>query len=167
MKKIIGYAVIVSACLALSIFGRGRTYILQFDALVRSDSTAESLSFAPDSGRILVSSGTRNVLSPIHDKSLVGTIIVGASTTTASGLGLSDTVIITLSTSMNGLVTQGLDSVKTIVPGTLYVAYGDAVADTLLKQSLIVSWRIYDTAGGLDGIIGATYPITITAIGKD
>ena len=165
MKKILGIMYLVFICLVVSLYAGGRIYSLRYDVLVDTDSTSDSLSFAPDSGRMLVSSGARNVGTPYRDRTFVGTVVVGASTN--SILGESDTVIITLSTSMSGFVTFDLDSVKTTVPGTLYVAYGATLADTLLKRNLIVSWRIYDTSGGLPGIVGATYPITFTAIGRD
>lgn len=168
MKKILGYVVIISACLAFSIYGRGGLENLSFDAGIATDSTADS-TVAPK-GRILVSSGSRSIISSIDLKGIVGSIVIGASTLTSVGFGLDDTAVITIGTGFGTAAFVNIDSVHCAsLPCTLQVAHtgSTAGADTLFKSLINISWRIYDSSGGKPEIVGGTYPISAQFLWRD
>lgn len=111
-------------------------------ALLTIDSTSDSLA----NGMMKVAEGTTVLGKSTEIKSLNGAFIMDASTETAHGFGLSDTVAIYLETIGLGFAATILDSVRQInLPCTLWVNLAN-VNDTLFKEEIQVRWIVYDTS---------------------
>ena len=169
MKKILGIVFLSAMCLMASLSARGAWNTRSFNTGGAKDSAgltfpADSTTTAPD-GRIRTAGGSRAIDAVSGWRDMVASFILSASTETGVGFGLADTAILVLTTTMDGREARTLGTANCGgLPCTLFVA---VALDTLMYRVIELAWDVFDSAGGRNAIIGATYPITTFVLKRE
>jgi hypothetical protein len=168
MKRLFILGILGVVLAASSVLSSGQKYIhsMRVDAVLDSGHTTVgsglTLHFQTASGQIALGDASQV-------KSMVGAVIVEASSYTGTGFGLKDTCAMYLKTFGLGRDTVTLDSARATLPCTMIIAE-IALSDTTFKSNLAVYYEIYDTTAlslsGTKDTVGY-YKIRYELIGRD